>query len=409
MRVLLASITCEKGDLEGNLEGHCEVLAEASRARCELAVLPEFSLTGSVDPIDHPEHAIPLDHDAIHALAAASRMARVAVLFGFGEVHGGEFFNTQAYAADGQVVGVQRKRQLGEDERGFSTGTDTSVFEYGAAPFASMICAEAHADFVWDTVAETGVPLVFLSSAPGLYERRTTEQRWRDGFEWWEERGLGDARRQAKRLGLWVGMATQAGSTVDEDFPGIGALIAPDGEVVERLPDWRPGTLVVDIPVQTDVQPVRWGIRVLVIDESGRALLAEFGDDQSGRRWWVPPGGGIEEGEDDLTCARRELLEEVGRDDLEVGVAIGRRGGSFRLNGNWFTQYERWYLCRCSHFEVADEIIASVRAEGIRDFRWWTTAELRAAAIDTGPRQLPHLIDEILAGRYPDQAADLGR
>jgi 8-oxo-dGTP pyrophosphatase MutT (NUDIX family) len=258
-------------------------------------------------------------------------------------------------------------------------------------------------------VAETGVQVVFLSSAPGLYGRRSSEESWRDGFEWWEGSGLADARRQAKRLGLWVGMATQAGSTVDEDFPGIGALIAPDGDVVARLPDWKPGTLVVDIPVSTDVQPVRWSIRVLVIDESGRALLAEFGDDQTGRRWWVPPGGGIEEGEDDLTCARRELLEEVGRDDLEVGVAIGHRGGSYRLDGRWFTQYERWYLCRCSHFEVADEILTSVRPEGIRNLRWWATDEMRASAIDTGPRRLPDVIDEILAGRYPDQTADLGR
>jgi len=44
-------------------------------------------------------------------------------------------------------------------------------------------------------------------------------------------------------------MATQAGSTVDEDFPGIAALIDPSGEVVDRLPDWRAGTLVVDVPL----------------------------------------------------------------------------------------------------------------------------------------------------------------
>jgi predicted amidohydrolase len=35
---------------------------------------------------------------------------------------------------------------------------------------------------------------------------------------------------------------------VDEDFPGIAALVGPDGEVVDELPDWRPGTLVVEIP-----------------------------------------------------------------------------------------------------------------------------------------------------------------
>jgi len=43
-------------------------------------------------------------------------------------------------------------------------------------------------------------------------------------------------------------MTTQAGSTVDEDFPGIAALMAPTGDVVARLPNWREGNLIVDIP-----------------------------------------------------------------------------------------------------------------------------------------------------------------
>ena len=251
MRVLLASIVCEKGDLEGNLSRHVDALTEAGQAGCDLAVLPEFSLTGSVDPVEHPERAIAVDHPAIGRLAAAAHTTGVGAVFGFAEARAGEFFITQSYAANGQLVGVQRKRKLGEDERGFAVGSDTAIFEHGATRFGAMICAEAHADFVWDAAAASGVSVVFVCSAPGLYERRTTEARWRDGFEWWEARGLGDARRHARRLGLWVGMATQAGSTADEDFPGIAALVDPHGEVVARLPDWRPGTLVVEIATAT--------------------------------------------------------------------------------------------------------------------------------------------------------------
>jgi predicted amidohydrolase len=47
---------------------------------------------------------------------------------------------------------------------------------------------------------------------------------------------------------VWIALAGQAGSTADEDFPGLAALVGPDGQVHARLPDWRAGTLTVDIP-----------------------------------------------------------------------------------------------------------------------------------------------------------------
>jgi predicted amidohydrolase len=55
-------------------------------------------------------------------------------------------------------------------------------------------------------------------------------------------------RWRRRRCGLWIAQAGQAGATEDEDFPGLAALTSPDGEVTARLPDWHPGTLVVDIP-----------------------------------------------------------------------------------------------------------------------------------------------------------------
>ena len=178
--------------------------------------------------------------------------------------------------------------------------------------------------------------------------------------------------------------------------------------MVQRLPDWRPGHLIVDVPVTVDVDPVRWSIRVLVIDEAGRTLLAQFGDDRTGQRWWVPPGGGIEADEDDVACARRELLEEVGRGDLPIGPCIGRRGGTFPMGGEWFTQYERWYLSRCHHFDIDQDLVVRLRQEGIRDTRWWSLEEIEAEQIRTGPRNLADLLGRVLNGHPPDPETDLG-
>ncbi|HKD97060.1 MAG TPA: carbon-nitrogen hydrolase family protein [Micromonosporaceae bacterium] len=250
LRVMLAAIECPKGDTAANLASHESVLRAAREAGCRIAVFPEVSLSGYANPVTHPEWLLSLDSPPVLALAALTGRHGVAAVFGITEVSpDGVPYLTQVYARDGAVQGFYRKRHLGEDEEAFTKGTEPATFRLGTLTFGVAVCAEAGVDFPFDDPVAAGAKVVFLCSAPGLYGRRVTEDEWRAGFEWWESAGLADARRHAKRTGAWVAMATQAGSTFDEDFPGIAALIAPSGEVVSRLPDWRPGTLVVDVPV----------------------------------------------------------------------------------------------------------------------------------------------------------------
>ena len=249
MRVLLAAITCEKGDLDGNAKRHVEVLEAAAADGASLAVFPEMSLTGSVDQLRHPEHAVSIDDPEVRALAARAGDLGVDAVIGIGERLGDDLHISQLHLADGRVAGVQRKRHLGEGEEGFVPHAATPRFASGRTPFGVVICAESHVDFTWDASTSEGERLVCFCSAPGLDERCTSEETWRSGFDWWGTAGVADAQHQAKRLGVWVAMATQAGSTVDEDFPGVAALFDPSGAIVDRLPDWRPGTLLVDVPL----------------------------------------------------------------------------------------------------------------------------------------------------------------
>jgi predicted amidohydrolase len=57
--------------------------------------------------------------------------------------------------------------------------------------------------------------------------------------------------RYAQAYGLWIGAATQAGRTVDEDFPGGGYLFAPTGERVFTTEDWSPGAAYLDLDFET--------------------------------------------------------------------------------------------------------------------------------------------------------------
>ncbi len=57
-------------------------------------------------------------------------------------------------------------------------------------------------------------------------------------------------------------------------------------------------------------------VGVLIQDEAGRVLLQRRGDDGL----WGEPGGALEPGEDFLTGARRELLEETGLDCPDLAL-----------------------------------------------------------------------------------------
>jgi predicted amidohydrolase len=250
MRVQLAAICCGKGDAEGNLAVHLRLLERAAAAECDLVLFPEMSLTGSADPAARPDHLVTLDHPVVARLVRATGETGVGACFGVAERSAaGDSHITQVFAAGGQLAGVQRKRHLGEGEEAFTPATGCAVFDHAGVRFGVAICAEAGFDAPFDDAAAAGAQLVLFPAAPGLYGRRTDEASWRSGFSWWEGSSLGDAGRHARRLGLWIAQAGQAGSTVDEDFPGLAAVTDPDGQVTARLPDWRAGVLTASIPV----------------------------------------------------------------------------------------------------------------------------------------------------------------
>lgn len=409
LRVLLAALCCPTGDLAANLLSHRETLRAAAEAGCHLAVFPEMSLTGSVDPRTEPDRLIGLDSAVVDALVAATQEFSTAAVFGLAErAADGGCHITQVWACQGRLVGVYRKRHLGDGEEAYTPGTGPAEFNFGAARFGIAICAEGAVDYPFDEPVAAGADVVLFCAAPGLDGRRSSEESWREGFAWWETAGLGDARRHAQRTRAWVALATQAGSTADEDFPGLAAVVAPDGKVVARLADWRPGTLVVDLPVKVEVEPVRHAARVLVVDAAGRALLVCFRDG-AGNTWWAPPGGGLEKGEDHLGAARRELAEELGRDDIDIGPPIGWRSHTVSFDGGrWITQRERWFLARCDSIDIAVEPTAALIAEHVTEVRWWSSKEMADAAMTTSPRQLAGLLAEVNGGRIPGADTNLG-
>src|SRR4029453_7118263 len=109
------------------------------------------------------------------------------------------------------------------------------------------ICAEADVTYPFVDAAGAGAQVLCFAAAPGLYGRRVTESEWRDGFEWWRGYCLERLPARARATGCPILVSTQAGATVDEDFPGWAALFDASGAIVAERADWSEGTLVVDV------------------------------------------------------------------------------------------------------------------------------------------------------------------
>jgi predicted amidohydrolase len=248
VKALLTALNCPKGELEANTRRHVELLEEGARRGADIVVFPEMSLTGSVDPLNWSGYAIGFTHPAVDDICAATERLEIAALVGIAERRDDDVHITQLLAARGDVAGFRRKHTLGEDEDAYRVGPDPAPLRLSTTPIGVAICAESAVDTPFDEAAAAGAPVVFFCAAPGLYGRRLDRAGWQSGFDWWAGAALCDASRQARRLGLWIALSTQAGATADEDFPGLAALVDPMGAVVCALPDWREGTLLVDIP-----------------------------------------------------------------------------------------------------------------------------------------------------------------
>jgi TDG/mug DNA glycosylase family protein len=123
--------------------------------------------------------------------------------------------------------------------------------------------------------------------------------------------------------------------------------------------------------------PERENVRAAVVDEQDRVLLLRYGDDYG--HWWVTPGGGREPGESDDQTVRRELQEEVGLVEFDLGPLLWELR-SWTLDEPGFGAFRsRVYLVRVDRFEPPHLTEA-------HEARWFPIAELRS--VPTRPRDL---------------------
>ncbi|MFF9136719.1 apolipoprotein N-acyltransferase [Streptomyces albogriseolus] len=125
--------------------------------------------------------------------------------------------------------------------RDFLPGTSTAPLEAGRVRLGDVICYEiAYDDRVRDTV-RAGANLLVVQTNNATYERGLQAGQ--------SEQQLAMARIRAIEYGRAVALASTS---------GVSAVVAPDGQVMDRMGTWRGGHLVERVPLSARLTLSEW-------------------------------------------------------------------------------------------------------------------------------------------------------
>jgi 8-oxo-dGTP pyrophosphatase MutT (NUDIX family) len=153
---------------------------------------------------------------------------------------------------------------------------------------------------------------------------------------------------------------------------------------------------------------LRRAVRVLLLDEEDRLLLLGVAVPRTRPALWIAPGGGLEDGEDARLTAAREIGEETGLADLQVGPEVWHRRHAFSWRGVEWDQRERWFMARTERFEPSSAGMSEEEREDLAGYRWWSLDELELTPDELAPRALAVLLRELLANGPPAHPIEIG-
>jgi len=165
----------------------------------------------------------------------------------------------------------------------------------------------------------------------------------------------------------------------------------------------------------------RQAARAVVLDRENRVLLLRAQDPFDPRKgeWWELPGGGMEPWEESATAVAREVYEETGLADVEVGPCVWQHDARFIFAGMLFDQLEHIHVARWRG--VAEDRpeqlyrpggLELFEAMSFMGFGWWSVdqlVELQGGGGRIIPPWLPEQLPRYLTEGPPAEPVHLGQ
>jgi predicted amidohydrolase len=248
VRVALAQIAPELGNVDRNLARHRDAVAQAGKERADVVVFPELSLTGYLLRDQVPEVAIGPGDPVFTELERLSRAIDLVVGF-VEEAAGHRFHNAAAYFSRGRLLHLHRKLYLPDygmfqEGRDFARGERLRRFDAPHGPSGLLVCEDLwHQTCSW-LLAQEGAEVLFtISNGPtrGAKPGReiTSLTVWADLL-----------RVSAQFLTSFLVYVNRVGCEDGLIFGGGSMVVDPFGRAVATLPALEESIVTVELEAE---------------------------------------------------------------------------------------------------------------------------------------------------------------
>jgi NAD+ synthase (glutamine-hydrolysing) len=262
LRFAAAQLNIVVGDLDGNVERIVSAIKEAEADRCDLIAFPELAITGYP-----PEDLLLKPSFVTDNIAALERVALrtgpTAAFVGFVDRDpAGDLVNAVAVCAGGEIKGRYHKRRLPnyavfDEQRYFEVGADPlRLYRFGDILVGVSICEDAWLpDGPVRQLADGGADLVVNLNASPFHRGKVRER----------EAMLAERAAEASCAIAYVNLV---GGQDELVFDGASLIIAADGSVITRAPQYEELVFVTDLDI-ADRSPHEAALPVVDLGPTG--------------------------------------------------------------------------------------------------------------------------------------------
>lgn len=236
----IAAIQCSA--IADDAASTCETIARrlrwATDEAIDLVVFPEAYLLGhSYDPEIIRARASEASGIVLAELCRLAAAFPVTLVVGAFEWAPPHVFNSAFVVEEGRIAGRYAKAY--PNEPGVTAGSDFPTFVRAAIRYGINICNDAnHADGA-EQIARQDADLI-LYPLNNMLPPATAER--------WREKSLANLIDRARQTGCWIVSSDVTGASEAMLSYGCTAIVAPDGQVVARVPELSEGVAVYEIP-----------------------------------------------------------------------------------------------------------------------------------------------------------------